>query len=109
MENTRVFIKEMGYRISIQRKRLGMTQEQLAELADISPQLVSNAENGIRAISSDKLYRISKALKVSADYLLSGEASDKDAQILNEKLNDASPETRSAIDKIVDIIIDLDK
>lgn len=109
MENNRDFIKEMGYRISIQRKRLGLTQEQLAELSDVSPQLISNAENGTRAISSDKLYRISKALKVSADYLLSGEAGDKDAQLLQDKLSNVPTNKRNAIDRIVDIIIDLDE
>ena len=31
---------------STRRKQLGLTQETLAELADVSPQLISNAENG---------------------------------------------------------------
>lgn len=85
IDKERIFLKDMGHRISTQRKRLGYTQEQAAELADISPQLLSNAENGIRAISSDKLYRISRALNVSADYLLSGKSTDKDRLLLLEK------------------------
>ena len=108
MYDVQKFLKDMGRRIYEQRKLLGLTQEQLAELADISPQLVSNAENGTRAISSDKLYRISKALHISADYLLSGETSEKDIQILNDKLSTASTERTMAINKIADIIINLD-
>ena len=92
----------------LQRKQLGLTQERVAELADISPQLLSNAENGIQVIGSDKLYRISQALEVSADYLLSGNYSEKDAQILQDKLQNANDQKRKAIDKIADIIIDLD-
>jgi len=107
MNDAKTIIKEMGHRISMQRKSLGLTQEQVAELADISPQLLSNAENGTRAISSDKLYRISKALKVSADYLLSGEMAEKDNNLLYEKISNTTPEKIKAIDKIVDIINNL--
>ena len=102
------FLKEMGHRMYLQRKQLGLTQERVAELADISPQLLFNAENGIQVIGSDKLYRISQALEVSADYLLSGNYSEKDAQILQDKLQNANDQKRKAIDKIADIIIDLD-
>ena len=108
MFDTQKFLKEMGRRMYAQRKQLGLTQEQVAELADISPQLLSNAENGTPVIGSDKLYRISLALGVSADYLLSGELSGKDIQILENKLQNLSPEKRLAIQQITDIIMGLD-
>ena len=108
MAEARKFLKDMGYRISTKRKALGLTQENLAELADISPQLISNAENGERAISCDKLYRISKALKTSADYLLSGEKTDVDKSFelyeLSEKLKNASPEQLEKINQMIDVI-----
>ena len=109
MFDTQKFLNEMGRRMYAQRKQLGLTQEQVAELADISPQLLSNAENGTQVIGSDKLYRISLALGVSADYLLSGELSGKDIQILENKLQNLSPEKRLAIQQITDIIMGLDK
>ncbi|WP_290912707.1 helix-turn-helix transcriptional regulator, partial [Eubacterium sp.] len=34
----------MGKRIIKRRKQLGLSQEQLAELADVSPQMISTAE-----------------------------------------------------------------
>ena len=108
MFDTQKFLKEMGRRMYAQRKQLGLTQEQVAELADMSPQLLSNAENGTQVIGSDKLYRISLALGVSADYLLSGELSGKDIQILENKLQNLSPEKRLAIQQITDIIMGLD-
>ena len=108
MFDTQKFLKEMGHRMYAQRKQLGLTQEQVAELSDISPQLLSNAENGTQVIGSDKLYRISLSLGVSADYLLSGELSGKDIQLLENKLQNLSPEKRLAIQQITDIIMGLD-
>ena len=108
MAESRKFIKEMGFRISMQRKRLGLTQENLAELADVSPQLISNAENGERAISADKLYRISRALQTSADYLLCGDKNDTDKSFelskLSEKLKAATPEQLEKINQMIDVI-----
>lgn len=110
MDNSYKIIKEMGYRISMRRKELGLTQETLAELADVSPQLISNAENGQRAISSDKLFRISRALNTSSDYLLSGEKTDADKEkelsLLSESLKSATPEQAALINQIANLIID---
>ena len=108
MFDTQKFLNEMGRRMYAQRKQLGLTQEQVAEMSDISPQLLSNAENGVQVIGSDKLYRISLALGVSADYLLTGELSGKDIQLLENKLQNLSPEKRLAIQQITDIIMGLD-
>ena len=42
------FLKAMGQRITARRKALGMTQEELAEKLDVSPQMISNLELGKR-------------------------------------------------------------
>ena len=109
MDDVKRFIQEMGHRMAIQRKKLGLTQEQVAELADISPQLLSTAENGTRAISADKLFRISRALNVSADYLLSGEITEKDKTMLLEKIRNADEVQLHAIADISDIIMNMKK
>ena len=109
MDEARKLIKEMGYRMSMRRKQLGLTQEVVAELADVSPQLISNAENGERAISSDKLYRISKALQTSADYLLGGELNETDKSFekseLAKKIQNATPQQVQMINQIADTIL----
>ena len=107
MDEAQNFLKEMGRRISAQRRRLGLTQEAVAELADVSPQLISTVENGLRAIGSDKLYRISRVLKVSADYLMCGEVNETDQFLLHEKLQNATPEQLQAISEICDVILHL--
>ena len=63
---------EMGRRMLSRRKELGMTQEQVAELAGIAHQQYNKSENGKTLLSSDSLLRISNALNTSADYLLTG-------------------------------------
>ena len=76
-----ICLQDIGNRITELRKRLGWTQEELAEKADLTPQFVSYAEAGKRAMRPENLLKLSKALNVSADYLLTGEIVDKDLLI----------------------------
>ena len=46
------------------------TQEELAEMSDMTTQAVSYAESGKRAMRPDSLRKLAAALCVSADYLL---------------------------------------
>ena len=65
-------LQEIGKRIQLRRKDLGYTQEQLAELMNVSIQMVSNLERGNKAIRIDNLINLSQILKVSTDYILKG-------------------------------------
>ena len=60
----------VGIRIRDARIRSGLTQEQLAELADTSKEHLSNIENGKKVVGLEIFLRIRKSLKLSADYLL---------------------------------------
>ncbi len=53
------------------RKQNNLTQEQLAELSDISPRYVSDIENDNANISLDKLERLAIALQIDAYKLIS--------------------------------------
>lgn len=87
---------EIGKRIYERRKQLGITQEYLAELADTTPQAISNYERGERELKVTTILKISSALKITTDYLLTGEAntfsinndfsnvSDKNVRLINE-------------------------
>lgn len=75
-------LKEMGKRILDRRKQLRMTQEKLAELANITPQTVSTAELGQKAMRPDTIIKISTALKISTDYLLLGKVTKDDQMLL---------------------------
>lgn len=63
-------LENLGKRIKQERIKQGITQEQLAEKADISLNFMSLIENG-KNMSVQTLINIAKALEVSVDYLLS--------------------------------------
>ena len=92
----------IGKRITECRNMLGLTQEELAEKGDMTTQFVSYAESGKRVIRSENLLKLSKALEVSADFLLTGEIVDKDMFIMSEKLSKLSSKQFKFIESIVD-------
>ena len=92
----------MGKRIMQQRKLMNLSQEELSEIADVSPQLLSTAERGAKAIRPENLLKISKALSVSADYLLTGDIIDKDLKYISDKLSLLSSEQIKSIERIID-------
>lgn len=101
MLENELFLREIGQRITERRKQLGLTQEALAEKGDMTPQFVSYAESGKRAMRPENLLKISSALGVSADYLLTGEIVDKDLILLTEKLSKLTPSQLHHIEMIV--------
>ena len=48
--NVELYLKEMGQRIMERRKKLGLTQEALAEMSELTTQFVSYAESGKRGM-----------------------------------------------------------
>lgn len=53
----------LGAAIREQRKRMGLSQEKLAEKADLHPNYVGRVERGEEQVSLTALLRIAKALK----------------------------------------------
>ena len=60
----------LGKRIRAQRKQMKMTQEELAEKAEISNSFLGHIERGTRKASLDTLVKICNALKASPNLLL---------------------------------------
>ena len=106
VHETNNLCSEMGKRISQRRKQLGLSQEELSARADVSPQMLSTAERGTKSILSENLLKISGALGVSADYLLTGKMIESDVNELAGRILSASPETQGKIEKIIDILLD---
>ncbi len=61
--------KLLGNRIRHLRNRAGITQAQLAERVDISPEFMSRLERGLKAPSVDSAAKIAHALGVSLSEL----------------------------------------
>ena len=107
MTEQELFLQEVGRRIAERRKQLGMTQEMLAERGDMTPQFVSYAEAGKRAMRPENLLKLASALGVSADYLLTGDIIDKDLLLLSEKLRRLTPEQVRIVERIIDECVGL--
>lgn len=61
--------KALGERIRSSRKKKGLSQERLSELCAISTAHVGHIERGTRIPSLETLFKISKELDISMDYL----------------------------------------
>ena len=105
MTDEEINLLEIGKRITERRKKLGMTQEMLAEKGDLTPQFVSYAESGKRAMRPENVIQLAKALEVSADYLLTGDIVDKDLLILSDKMRKLSPEMLRIVENIIDVCV----
>jgi transcriptional regulator with XRE-family HTH domain len=63
-------LKPLGRAIRKRREDLGLTQEQLAEKADLHWTFISGVERGKRNVSIVKLWKIATALKTRVRDLL---------------------------------------
>ena len=68
---------ELGQRIREIRKQNGRTQMQFSEDIFITPNFLSEIENGKKGLSCETLYNICETQKISADYLLFGNNGDE--------------------------------
>lgn len=102
MKDNDLCLQEIGQRIIERRKKLGLTQEALAEKGDVTTQFVSYAESGKRAMRPENLLKISSALEVSADYLLTGDIVDKDLLLLSNKMRKLTPSQLRIVENVID-------
>lgn len=102
MEDLELYLNEVGKRIMERRKKLGMTQEALAEKSGVTTQFVSYAESGKRAMRPENLMKIAFALGVSTDYILTGDIIDKDKLLLSEKLDKLTAREVRIVEGIID-------
>ncbi len=105
--NVELYLKEMGQRMMERRKKLGLTQEALAEKSELTTQFVSYAESGKRGMRPENLMKIAAALGVSTDYLLTGDIIDKDYLLLTEKLSRLTPQQIRIVESVIDECISL--
>ena len=76
MENKQ-FLQEIGTRLKLQRKTLGLTQSMVAELLDLSLNFYGSIERGEKRISIEKIILASEKLNIDPTYLLTGKEREK--------------------------------
>lgn len=69
---------ELSEKIRLSRKKKAMSQEELANLLNVSRQAVQKWESGASKPEIDKLVQISNLLDVSLDFLLKDKNSEND-------------------------------
>lgn len=75
---------KLGQRIREERKRLNLTQAQLAEAIDISDTYMGAIERGERSLTLDTLVRLVNRLGVTVDYMLADSVADNDSNIIEQ-------------------------
>ena len=76
--------KRLGTLIREERKKLNLTQAQLAEDIDISDTYMGAIERGERSLTLDTLVSLVNRLGVTVDYLLADSVSDNDSNIMEQ-------------------------
>jgi len=96
-----ISLQQIGQRLYSRRLQMNMTQEELAELANVTAQTISFAELGKKAMRADTIVGICQALKISADYLLFGEITNKELSVLEQKISQLSPDQYQHLEEII--------
>lgn len=101
------FLRKLGKEICAARKRLNMSQIELAEKADLSLTYISKIECGHKNISAYTLARIAEALKVPSSEIIANACRDKTTIIreaAEEALSDLSVQKQRDVVEILHII-----
>lgn len=96
------FNKKMGLKIKKLRERRKLTREKLGEMAEISDRFIYDVETGQKGISAETLYKLSRALNVTSDYLLfEVEENKNELSYVTEILKNLSPSELESVEKII--------
>jgi len=97
---------EIGVQVRLAREEEKLTQEQLAEKIDVTPQYVSDLERGVVGISIPTLKRLCVALEVSSDQILFGIKDGGQMEALEEKFAGLSREQYKLLASIINAFIE---
>ena len=93
--------KAIGKRLRMQREFLGYTRDYLAEQLSVSTNFCRDIEIGAKGMSIQTLARVSSILKLSLDYIVFGESTDRDYEPLMLMLNACKPEKQKYAEEIL--------
>ena len=98
MKDEKELKKILGKNISIRRKRMGFSQEKLADKADLSKNTISDIEKGDKFASATTLVNLAKVLQTEVYELLKPEnvSPDNAADIITKYSN----KVKDAVEKL---------
>ena len=86
---------ELGEKIQISRKKKGMSQEDLANVLNVSRQAVQKRESGVSNPELNKVIELGRILDVSLDWLLDEDKILKEEAVVKEETEDSLEEKES--------------
>lgn len=101
--------KSFGEKVKRLRKKRNLTQEQLAEMIDISPRNLSKIEVGDCFVKAETLERLLIALNISTEELFANDHIKTNSELL-EKINfyiNTAKDDNKMLEKIYKILRDL--
>lgn len=108
-----IYLKKIDYtavgrKIREQRKKLNITQEQLAEMCEVSPSYIGHIERGSRNLSMNTAVQLCSVLGIGLDFLFldSAENSDEITNCINSALSACSDEQKKSFLKTIKILAD---
>jgi len=102
--------KLIGSRIKNARKNKGITQANLSEILNVSPEYISRLECAATKISLETLCKIAILLDVTPEFLLTGALEEANNYLLSEiaeNLKKCSPDKTKVILQIIKSISNL--
>lgn len=97
---------DIGHRIAIRRNQLGLTQAEAAELSGLTQQFFASVETGKKNMRAESIVKVSKALNVSTDFLLTGKVTDFERTRLMKMLEPLNEEQLYLVEEIVKRILE---
>ena len=94
----------IGSRIKAERKKLGLSQEKLAEQINVTPHYIYEIERGSKAMSMETLINLCTVMGLSADYLLFGIQKQNSGSVY-EKLDQLSDERRLRAEQALELLL----
>ena len=97
-------LKAIGSRIKAERKKLGLTQEGLAELVNVSTHYIYEIERGMKSPSMETMVVIADKMELSLDYIIYGNQR-QNLGSLYRKLDELSDERRLRAEKVFEQLL----
>lgn len=94
----------LGRRIREERSKIGLTQEKLAEFAEISSAYMGRVERGERNITIKTLVKIANALGTTVDYLLKDCVEVDDNTLIKQWLQLTADRTDKERQMAIDVV-----
>lgn len=100
--------RQIGNKLLHFRKRLGLTQNEVAEAAGLSNRTYADIERGTVNMRVDTVLKICNALYITPDQILTEEQTSTDAkqEELFAKLNACSQKDRATALKLLSVFLD---